>query len=450
MKKWLQQFRFSFLLEEIERYGFHYSFKEYLMVMAGGMTGIWFLSEYLHLRVEMAALLGMIYLLLLPGGIRMQFRYLYEQKRFEDITTYMQYLMYSFKRNRKIVVALDDTAILCSGELQPLMVQAMEKILYSDARPGIYQEAFAIIEEQYECIRLSSIHSFLIQAERKGGNPSKSLQILQDDLQNWVENTYAYQKERKNLQTKVMISIVLSAIISMMMYRLLPLESGDIASSPIYQVVTTGLLISFLFLIMLSQKAMVHSWLKDDHKPDEKQFARDYELYTSGKGSRRKRRYARKRMEKEVLLAFPVWLRELALYLQTENVYNAILKSIENCSYVLEEELTKTLAKIEQEPNNMASYCTFFEGCKMSELQSVFIMLYSMTEIGSEESDEQIYNIMQRNNLLTDKAAKLANEDAGFLFAIYMLMPMVLSAAKLLVDMGLFMMQFMAHYSTFV
>ena len=103
MKKWLQQFRFSFLLEEIERYGFHYSFKEYLMVMAGGMTGIWFLSEYLHLRVEMAALLGMIYLLLLPGGIRMQFRYLYEQKRFEDITTYMQYLMYSFKRNRKIV-----------------------------------------------------------------------------------------------------------------------------------------------------------------------------------------------------------------------------------------------------------------------------------------------------------------------------------------------------------
>ena len=155
-------------------------------------------------------------------------------------------------------------------------------------------------------------------------------------------------------------------------------------------------------------------------------------------------------MEKEVLMVFPNWLRELALYLQTENVYNALQKSLDNCSYVLEAELRKTLEKIANDTNNMASYCAFFEGCKMPEIQSVLIMLYSMTELGSEESDEQIYSMMQRNNQLTDKAAKLANEDAGFLFGVYMLSPMVLSAGKLLVDMGLFMLQFMAHYSNFV
>lgn len=450
MKKWIQQFRFSFLLAEIEGYGFHYSFKQYLLVMASGMLVIWLLSEYLHLHVGMVALLGVMYVLLVPCGVRLQFRYLYEQKRFEDITTYMQYLMYSFKRNRKIVVSLDDTAMLCSSELQPLVEGAMDKILYSDARPGIYREAFAIIEEKYECTRLSSVHSFLIQAEKKGGNPSKSLQILQDDLQNWVENTYAFQKERKNMQTKVTISLVLSGIISVMMYRMLPLESGDIASNPVYQILTSGLLISFLLIFMLSQKAMVHSWLKETHTPNEKQFARDYELCASGKGGRRKLKYARKRMEKEVLMVFPNWLRELALYLQTENVYNALQKSLDNCSYVLEAELRKTLEKIANDPNNMASYCAFFEGCKMPEIQSVLIMLYSMTELGSEESDEQIYSMMQRNNQLTDKAAKLANEDAGFLFGVYMLSPMVLSAGKLLVDMGLFMLQFMAHYSNFV
>lgn len=450
MKKWIRHFRFSFLLEEIEGYGFQYSFKEYLLLMAGGLVGIWILSDYLNLYLQMAVLLGCMYLMILPYGIRLQFRYLYEQKRFEDITTYMQYLMYSFKRNRKIVVALDDTATLCSGELQTLIERAMDKILYSDARQSIYQESFAIIEEKYECIRLSAIHSFLIQAEWKGGNPSKSLQILQDDLQNWVENTYVYQKERKNMQTKVTISLILCGVIMVMMYRMLPLESGDIAANLVYQIVTTGLLGCFLLLFVLSQKAMVHSWLKEDHNPNEKQFDKDYQLYVSGKGNRRKRKYARKRIANEVLMAFPVWLRELSLYLQTENVYNAMRKSSDNCSYVLREELSKTLKKIEQDPNNMASYCTFFEGYKMPEIQSVFTMLYSMTELGSEDADEQIYVIMQRNNLLTDKAAKLANEDAGFLFGVYMLCPMVLSAGKLLVDMGLFMMQFMAHYSSFV
>ena len=93
-----------------------------------------------------------------PTVFLMNYKNLYEEKKFEDLTAYMEQLLYSFKRRAKILTALEDTKLLFrQGESR--LYNGIEyeiEHIQSQSEGNIYQEAFSEIKKSMDvkdCIR---------------------------------------------------------------------------------------------------------------------------------------------------------------------------------------------------------------------------------------------------------------------------------------------------------
>ncbi|HEX3077051.1 MAG TPA: hypothetical protein VHQ24_09325 [Lachnospiraceae bacterium] len=128
---------------------------------------------------------------------------------------------------------------------------------------NLYQKAFQIIEEAYPCSRLLALHRFLINIEMQGGKYQNAIDLLQVDIRAWVERSYVYQKELKNIKNKIILSLGISLGICGTMIAIVP-DEISIKGITIYQIVTTLLLIIFLAIFTIVQTKLNGSWLVND------------------------------------------------------------------------------------------------------------------------------------------------------------------------------------------
>ena len=128
----------------------------------------------------------------------------------------------------------------------------------------------------------------------------------------------------------------------------------------------------------------------------------------------------------------------------------AMGKATEDISYPLKSELLRTLDGMEKEPGSMKAYQQFLWKFDLKQIKNIFLMFYSLNEFGTKEAEKQLNTMIQRNNKLAEQAERIANEEALGIFGIYMLMPMVLAAGKMLLDMWVFVQQFLYYYSNVI
>ena len=145
------------------------------------------------------------------------------------------------------------------------------------------------------------------------------------------------------------------------------------------------------------------------------------------------------RVKREVEKTFPDWLMALALQLQTDNVHVSIAKTMMDAPEILREELVKLQDNLEKHPNELEPYIGFFRKLNSADILTAMKMLYAMSEFGSDDAQEQIQGLVERNIQIMDKADRMRMEDnlAGISFA--MLLPMLTGIIKMLVDLFLVM-----------
>lgn len=441
--------RFKRLTEKIEEYGYQYSMKKYITSLAG--TGTVVLSICFLMGIKLPGIVCILtgIFLLFPLVILYQYKTLYEQNKFSQAIDYMEYVIYGFMRMPKIVNALEETEKLCDGTMKHCIGKAIDRIRYADMYRDIYTDALWNIEEEYGTERMEALHRFLIQVEQQGGEYKKSLEVLLEDIRQWADTVYLLQKERKDLQRKVSISLVLSAATAITMVGFLPQEVGNITENTLYQVSSTIFVLFSMGIFVLSRKSLVRSWLKGEEEREEIEKAYEYCLKPENKKTRHYK-FAIKKVENHVKKEFPVWLRNVILNMNTENVFVAMEKAAQNASLVLKSELRKTLNEIEKEPGSMMAYQSFLKEFEIAEVKTVFLMFYSLNEFGTKEAEEQINSIIKRNDKLAEQSEKIRNEESLGIFGVYMLCPMVLAAGKMLLDMWVFVQQFLFYYSNVI
>ncbi|MBA4698465.1 MAG: hypothetical protein H2212_03445 [Ruminococcus sp.] len=485
------------LNNEIKGYGYSCTpadYLKYLLLVYGGTAGFSYLFK---LQTPYIIFIMIVITVLLPDIFLNQFRNMYEAKRFEDITSYMEQLLYSFKRRAKILSALEDTLTLfyrenskSQGNLCNAIMKAIEHIKTAASNGDIYQEAFLFIEKEYGCKRLYKMHDFLMRVEAAGGECSGAIDILLDDRKLWMDRMYTLQKEKANVKVKITIGIGLSFLICGLGIYMLPADF-HITENPLSQTVTTIVIVSNILIWYISQKKLSGSLLVsgDDVPFKEVQKRYNYIMHEDMKKKRKKvmltalvftplipfaywkltpvtavfmavfcwlvatqpkRRYktSMKIIMKEVEKSFPEWLMSLALQLQTDNVHVSIYKTMDTAGEVLQEELEKLLNGIEQNPNSLRPYTDFFEKLQLPDITSAMKMLYSMAEFGAADVEKQIGSLVQRNTIMMDKAERIRNEDAVSGVSFLILLPMLTGVIKLIVDLGLVVMIIMATINT--
>ena len=155
------------------------------------------------------------------------------------------------------------------------------------------------------------------------------------------------------------------------------------------------------------------------------------------------RRLATKKLIKNIKSAFPVWLMDIVLLLQSENVQMALVKSQEHAPLVLERDLEILNDRLQIAPESPEPYHAFMQEFQIPEVHSAMSMLYALSMGNSDRADQQVGELITRNLSMQDavETERLHNRNSG-LYLLF-LAPVVTASLKLLVDMALFMLTFL-------
>lgn len=473
---------------EIKKYGYTITpmraiFNSFIIVALAILMAVVF-----KLQVPWIIALVICWLILFPAYLVTSFKGLYENTRFADVNTYIEQFLYSFRKQQKILNALNDVIILFpEGPMHNILQAAIDHIMTGDINGDVTKEALDLIEEAYPCSRIKNLHKFALTTEQNGGDPSMSIDLLLNDRRLWSERTAESQVMKKDARNKFVVSSFLSLGICASLLYMSGTEKLHMDTNAVCQTAAViAMFIDMLIYIKINQKINVTMldipgdkteeiavqdliWLKN-YDPD-KARKRSFKfciipfiilvigiifknifvgcgaillaiLIICNKDLSKKLR--EKSVSKEVEKKFSEWLMEVSLLTQYNTIMVALDTSIDTAPTILKEELKSFIEKAKSEPNSIKPYIEFMDILNLPQIQSAMRMLYSISNGTGGDVQAQSKTLIEQNTILMDRAEKIKTETqvAGFNALIYL--PTLTGSFKLLVDMTIMLFGFMS------
>lgn len=477
------------LEKEVHIYGYHFSWKSHILLIAGTLTGISAVGILFRLKPVCFAIVVAAVLIVLPILVLDMYRKMYEQKRFADAAAYMEQMLYSFQKTGKVISALKESREIFDGGQMYQAVEAAIRHLEAGragAEQGILDESLQIIEEGYPCTKIRTVHDLLINAEEYGGEVEESILFLLEDVERWKQRGYRLQAEKKRSHTDNIISIVVATVLcAIALYVLDAMKQMFSVQSPIqiFQIrviqISSVLFIVFLLHVFVkSTRNLTDDWLRDtvfheagyieksydmiaayDEKKERRKsiwiaapvFLLTVIVFAAGKRAaclfclaigvflllQHKTGYylAKKDVTEELYLALPQWLTGMALLLQNNNVQVSIARSMGEAAPVLRKELRLLTERLKETPGKLQAYTGFCADFDLPEVQSCMKMLHAVAENGAGNIKAQMGHLLERVGKMQAMADEIENEKTAFRMKLLFSYPVAAATAKLLVDL---------------
>ena len=429
-------------------------------------------------------------LLFLPGWIKNYGKSRYEAKRLLDAQIYMEQLLYGFARQGKILTALQEIMPLFpKGTMHETLKQSIHTILYDLKEEDSLQSGLSIIEHNYQNERLYTIHRYLYKVEMLGGDYEGILSLLQKDLSGWRTRIELYQKQCKRARSNVWIAIAIALFICMITNYILPAKVG-IANNMVYMISTVALLVILLITYTRMDRKLAVNWLQYGYCSEQGTQEKRYERFLNYNPKKERKTgillailptvialyeviqknwilaitilflitfllnqhkignyLLKKNLTKELEKAFPQWLMELSLLLQVDNVQVAITKTMQRAPSILKPALHEFQEGITRNPESVQPYLDFLKDFSLPQIQSAMKMLYAISAGNNGNEQEQLEELIARNQQLMHRSEVLMDEDSMAGMYLLFLSPAVAGAMKLICDMTVFLTTFLGQVS---
>lgn len=399
-----------------------------------------------RLKLPFILIIIIFTLAIIPEFYREKVKEIRHRHGYDNVITYLEQVLYSFKKYPKIREALVDAQKVSDAQLKEIIEEAVLNI-DSKITDDIYKESLKIIEDEFPCRRVKSTHEFIIKIEKQGGEYKDYINMLLSDIKAWNDRTRIFMNEIKRIKRNVLISIISTLITCGFMIILIP-KGYSYTDKLVYQITTVIMFILMIGVYYLILKKLNIDWISEKEGLSPQSIDRYYEILNKGVSPKsnvvEKSNYksAKKRLEKEITKEFPDWLRETAINLQIETVQSAIEHSYDRAPYVMKEPIRKILLDFEDYPVGIEPYDNFLKKLYLPEVKSSMKMLYSMCELGKEESGIQIGSIIDRNMKLENQAETLKNKDRIGVASFLVIIPMFVGVLKIMSDMVLMILVF--------
>jgi len=478
------------LRKEVNSFGMEFKISTLVLCIIAVLFADGTFCYVYNLKAVCGILLAVVIVCTLPYLFLVNFRKKYHDQCFEDANQYMEQMLYSFRKHPMIPAALMDTErILKSGNLHKRLEKAIG-IVGTWEDPEADRMALSVIEEEFGCDRMSSMHELMLNVKSAGGNYEESIRIMLDDKNDWRKNVDEHRmncKKQMNNTAFAVLAVTLLGYISVyLIHQCLP----EISLTDVwpYQIATTAMMLANFAIFVLAQKKTDINWLRRKKTADDAYIGRQYDRYVHFDAAKErkyglilslfavpvillslilglmpgvilgavyflymlnihkfKHRSNQKMLKREIEKAYPRWLTEMALLLQTDNVYTAIEKTSETAAPVLQPALKRMLAELELYPESTEPYFNFLSEFGLKDVQASMTMLYSLANGSGGDAEKQIAEIVERNNAMANKAERLANEDEIGKMYLTFVAPTAVGMLKLLVDMALFFILFFTN-----
>ncbi|MDE7434371.1 MAG: hypothetical protein K2N01_00925 [Lachnospiraceae bacterium] len=360
--------------------------------------------------------------------------------RLQEVQLYLEQLLYSFLQHQKILSALEDVCPLFpEGNMRRCLDRAIAHIRQDYDSNA--QEQLALLAEEYDNERLKNIHAYLLQVEQHGGAYESTVDFLLEDLRRWSERIRVYQEDCKRYMRNVLVAVCLSVLVCAITNSLLP---GDLSIGRTVACQASGTVVLCLDMLLLlrTSKRTCRNWLK------EKEYgsgdSRKQYVYCREHRNLKSMLY-RRSLRKKMMRAFPQWLMDISLLLQTENVQVALYRTRTNAPEILRPAIEEMIEELQQNPESLEPYLNFLKGYDLPDVTAAMRMLYALSDGGYGSGEKQLAQILARNQELLDKAERARNEDAlAGLYGLF-LAPALTGAGKMMVDMTMFLILFLGQ-----
>ena len=481
------------LAKEVYTYGYHFSWKTHLFVIGACIAGMGAIGLLFQLKWELLVIVLIAMFLALPAFILDTYKKMYEQKRFADTATYMEQMLYAFQKTGKVLSALKETREAFElGHMRDIVDEAVRHLEdgRSYSEKGALRESLDIVEKEYECRKIKTLHELLVSTEKYGGDADDSITLLLNDVELWKRRGYVLQKEKKEAHTNNVVSIIVATALcagTLYVLNALPDMMGmqapyNVLTTGLIQITSFGLLLWMIYVYARSEKTLTRNWLKEDSGREEGYVLRCYEEVKNydGKKEMKKsllwavpflvaaicfavkgswiavplllvtviisqqhrfgRNLARRVVSEELYAAFPEWLMQMALLMQHSNVQVSIARSLDGAPKVLIPELNALLQRLKEQPKSLKSYTDFCKDFDIPETASCMKMLYAISESGTGDARVQIQNLLERVQEMRNRTAERRNKSTAFKVKMLYSYPVFGASVKLLGDLIVGMM----------
>lgn len=390
------------------------------------------------------------------------------QSYLEESAFYMEQLIYSFRKHHKIQAALRDVALITEGKLNQSVVFALDRLEQHSVEENLFRYALDGLEEVYGSNLMHTLHVFLIRVEEQGGDCSMALGLLLNQLREWKKSQKAFISRKKKIQSRLVLSVVLSCLICMSVVRMMP-SSCIITELLFYQICTgTGLIVFQLLYLVFRTMGSGLEKIGLERIPAEGRKRRQWKRKNRGQKKKKHPKkeqeaewiemlYARmdspvhgirywntvRRLEQQIRFAFPEWMFDMILRLQTENVQTAVSHSLDDAPEVLVRPLYRMLDQMQADPVSVRPFLNFLKEFDLPEIHGVMLQLYAINDMGRGEIQEQIYTMLDQNQKMSEVSVELKADSILSGMGMMAALPMMTAVLVLIIDLSLMLFSFL-------
>ncbi len=460
-----------------------------MMLWCGAVVGAVLITMLYHLHVVFTIISLVMVLGALPVLIKYNSEQKYQEKRMIEVSTYIETMLYAFKRKPKILDALKDTGVLFEkGDMKQAIDKAinfMEVEYYEGNRE---EKALESILDKFPNSLIEQMHQYFIKVEEIGGEYGIAIDALLAEKNMWIDRSMEYKKECQKWKRNINIGIMLSLGICICILYFLP-QNINIMDHILYQL---GTVVSYAFYILIFlnvQKRLAIDYVTTN-RIDEKRLLNCYDRVRNYNNKKERNKSIcfsiipligilvsvacknlfsgilftvlcmitmcqhrigyylnQKTVTTAMVQSFPQWLLEIALLMQTENVQTAIAKSKDRAPLILQPEIDGLIQELIVHPEGIEPYINFLKKYQNMEILSAMKILYSISTNSTGNVQKQIEEVLNRSNRLRNDVEVQKNEQYLAGMNVLFLMPIMVAGAKMLVDMTLFLIVFLQQAS---
>lgn len=205
--------------------------------------GVIGLSLLLKLNFGYTTFLVLISISLIPFIIIWNLNFKINEHEFINLTTYLTQFILVFKTNHKVLFALEELVNTLEGRIRT-DVEHMIKYINDGQNTQSVLDGF---NQKHPHFIVYNLHSLVVSVEKYGSvDYFEALDLIQDDIDDWIDDTHEYSYNKKNLIRKINTLILFAfGICYMALNMLLAIELST--NTALYQ--STLFLFCFIQII---------------------------------------------------------------------------------------------------------------------------------------------------------------------------------------------------------
>lgn len=476
---------FVALKSQIESYGYKYSFRNFLLSIVAYVAVVVGVSIVTKLQGIYVLILLLAACIATPFLIRAQFEKMYQIKRFQMVVSYLDNMIPVFKTEPSIVRSWEMILDLTDGVMHDCIKKALDYVVNNTTDRDVYQTAFKFIEDEFPNRRIHSVHQMMYTIVRKASKGyHESIDNMYMDVQQWITRTFDFQKDLNDRRTK----LIMLAFFSMgcnCLFSYMFANNEVLAGFPdmaVYQIsnfIFLGALFLMVCAIMIKMNGqwLVNDMIEDDMdkykkaldtailhpvtKPSKMDyilsagilvFAVLYYFKIRNVGvsiaigalalfmlNKNKMSYnsAMVTIKEQMIIEFPLWLRDVALNLNHLRVVLAIEASLDTSSNTMKHFVNEFLNEIKKTPHKIDPFDHFLRITDSQDIRSNMKILYTFRRLSQDQVNAQINSLIVRNQSMLAKSEEMRNKKSISGIEALGFLPVVLLVLQLLVSMGL-------------